>query len=48
MQATTKFQGSCTTYWDHTVLKWGDFKQTVPHDASNVAMFNLAPGYSRF
>ncbi len=30
------------------VLKWGDFKQTVPHDASNVATFNLAPGYSHF
>jgi len=48
MQATTKFQGSCTTYRDHTVLKWGDFQRTVPHDASNVATFNLAPGYSHF
>ncbi len=48
MQATTKFQGSCTTYRDHTVLKWGDFKRTVPHNASNVATFNLAPGYSHF
>jgi len=30
---------------DHTICKWGDFKQSVPHDASNVATFNLAPGY---
>jgi len=48
MQATTKFQGSCATYQDHTVLQWGDFKWMVPHDASNVATFNLAPGYSHY
>jgi len=48
MQATSKFKGSCTTYWDHTVLQWGDYKCTVPHDASNVVTFPLAPGYSCF
>jgi len=26
MQATAKFQGSCSTYQNHMVLKWGDFK----------------------
>jgi len=48
MQASSKFQGSCTTFWDHTILKWGNFQHTVPHDSSIVATFSMAPGYSHF
>jgi hypothetical protein len=40
---------SCLTFHDHVILKWKKFALTVPLDSeSNVASFNLAPGYSRF
>jgi len=30
MQASSKFQGSCTIFCNHAILKWDTFQQTVP------------------